>query len=122
MTEFSHIELLINQYLNLANEIDSLIEKEEYMAAVDKLEYKDEVIKKLFLAQKTVKFTDEQWQKLQSIEKKIQEKEQETIRILEKLKNETGEELQKTNKKVKITSAYDIHTEQNQGTMINYSE
>lgn len=122
MTEFAHIELIINQYFNLANEIESLIENEEYIAAADKLGYKDEIIKKLFLAQKTVKFTDEQWQKLQSIEKKIQENEKETIRLLEKLKNETGEELQKTNKKVKITSAYDIHTEQNQGTMINYSE
>ena len=46
MTEFAHIELIINQYFNLANEIDSLIEKEEYGAVVDKLDDKDSIIKK----------------------------------------------------------------------------
>ena len=122
MTEFAHIELIINQYFNLANEIDSLIEKEEYGAVVDKLDDKDSIIKKLFLAQKTVNFSEEEWEKLQSVEQKIREYEQKTIRSLEKLQSEAGEELKRTNKKVKINSAYDIRTEQNQGTMINYSE
>lgn len=122
MTEFAHIELIIKQYFNLANEIDSLIEKEEYDAVIPKLEYKDEIIKKLFLAQKTVRFTDEEKQKFQMIEQKIRENEQKAIESLEKLQSATGEELKRTNKKVKVSSAYDIHTEENQGTMINYSE
>lgn len=122
MTQFAHLELIINQYFNLVNEINSMIEAEEYEAVNEKIEYKNKLISKIFLTKKTVTLTKEEEQKLELMEQKIKKEDQKTIDYINKLREEVGEELRKTNKKVKVNSAYDVPPEQNQGVFINISE
>lgn len=122
MTQFSQLELIYNQFLNLLKEIDIFIENEEYEAAVDKLEHKDNLLKKLILTKKTVNFTPEEQQKIQLIEQEIREKEKKALDNLEKLQNDVAIELSSTKAKVKINSAYTIQSEAVESTFIDISE
>lgn len=122
MTEFKDFELICNQYLNLITEISSMIAEEDYEKVLDKIEYKNELIQKLFLAKRTVQFTDGEREKTELMELKIREHEEKTLNSLEILHKEVGNELKKINKKVKINSAYTGQNEENQGVLINISE
>lgn len=122
MTQFEHLELIYNQFLNLADEINALIEEEDYESVVDKLEHKDKLVKKILMARKTVNFTDEEIEKARLIEQKIRENENETLVLLTNLQNEIGEELLKTRKKIKMSTAYTVIPEESQGYMVDISE
>jgi len=122
MTQFKNLELLYNQFFNLADEIKTMIEQEEYNAAIIKLKYKDKLMKKLSVMKKTVIFTDEDTSKLHVIEQKLQEKELENISYLSKLRSETEQKIQTTNKKVKVNSAYSIHSNKESGVFVDVSE
>ena len=122
MTQFKNLELLYNQFFNLADEIKTMIEQEEYNAAIIKLKYKDKLMKKLSVMKKTVIFTDEDTSKLHVIEQKLQEKELENISYLSKLRSETEQKIQTTNKKVKVNSAYSIHSKNESGVFVDVSE
>lgn len=122
MTQFEHLELLYNQFLNLADEINTMIEKEEYGAAAAKLEYKDKLIKKILLTKKTVSFTDAEIEKASLIEQKIRENEQETLISLQKFQNEIGEKLNNTKKKLKVSTAYTVKSDEQHGDIIDISE
>lgn len=122
MTQFKNIEILCEQYFNLTAELKSMIEKEEYKEALEKLDSRNNIVKKFFLAQKTVSLTAAEEEKLRDIETKIREDEDKTIKSLQKLKNEVGEELNSTKKKFKVNSAYSKYNEKNTGTFINITE
>lgn len=122
MTQFEHLELIYNQFFNLADEIQELIEKEDYSEAIVKLKYKDKLIKKLFSTKKTVKFTDEEAQKVLAIEQKIKEKEQSNIERLMGLQGTIGAELRSNRKKIKVNSAYEIPSDERSGSMLDVSE
>lgn len=122
MTQFEHLELIYNQFFNLADEIQELIEKEDYSEAIVKLKYKDKLIKKLFNTKKTVKFTDEEAQKVLAIEQKIKEKEQSNIERLMGLQGTVGAELRSNRKKIKVNSAYEIPSDERSGSMLDVSE
>lgn len=121
MTQFSQIELIYNQFSNLVSEIDILIEKEEYADAADKIEYKDNLIKQLSNAKKTVNFTNEEKLKMQSFENTIREKNNAMLANLNKLRTEIANEMNSTKKKIKLNSAYDQNIS-GQGAMIDFSE
>lgn len=122
MTQFKDIELLCKQYFNLVSEIKDMIIQEEYDDALLKLPGGEKLIRKIFLAQKTVNFTPEQKQKFNAIKEKIQSDEKEMIDILIKLKDEIGLTLKNNNKKIKINNAYSITNEKQQGIFINYTD
>lgn len=122
MTQFEHLELIYNQFLNLADEINTMIKKEDYAAVVEKLEHKNKLIKKILIAKKTVNFTDEEIEKASLIEQKIRENEQETLISLKKLQNEVGEEINNTKKKIKINTAYAVKSDEKHGAIIDFSE
>lgn len=122
MTQFKQLELIYNQFLNLIDEINTMIDEEDYTAAVAKLEHKTKLIKKIQLVKKTVNFNDEEMQKARLTEQKIRDKELNTLAFLEKHKNEVGEELKNIKKKVKVSTAYAIHSEENQGAIIDIVE
>lgn len=122
MTQFEHLELLYNQFLNLSDEINTMIEKEEYDAAVTRLEYKDKLIKKILLAKKTVNFTGEEIEKASLIEQKIRKNEQETLVSLQRLQDTIGEELNNTKKKIKVSTAYTVRSDEQHGDIIDIAE
>lgn len=122
MTQFSQIELIYNQYLNLANEIADLIADEEYDATSAKLEHHDKLIKQLALAKITVKLTETEKLTMQAMETTIQEKTETILANLKKLRVELASEVKTTKEKVKLSSAYDAHADGRQGDLIDISE
>lgn len=122
MTQFGQLELIYNQVINLIGEINSLIEMGDYESANQKIEDKDNLIKKLLLVSKTVNFTVEERQKIDLLNQQIKDDAQNNIISLEKLRDELGEELEKTKKKVKINSAYAGTSQEKQGELIDISE
>lgn len=122
MTQFKNYELLCNQYFNIITEIASMIEQEEYEEVIGRMDYKDNFIKKLFLAKKTANFTQEENQKASLIEDKMKEFEEKTLASLMELQSKVGDELRTTNKQVKINSAYTISDGKEQGVLFNIDE
>lgn len=122
MTQLEQLELICNQYFNLADKINTLIEEEEYEEILENVNYKDSLIKKFFIAKKTVKLTAEQKQTYDKIEQQIKENEENTLNYLIKIHEELGKELKITNNKVKISSAYDPTPVKRHGNLIDFSE
>lgn len=122
MTQFNDLELIYNQFFNLTEEINDMIDKEDYRSAVLELKHKDNLVKKLLMARKTVVVTDEQKQKLDLMEKRITDNEHKILIALEKLREEVGEAIKITKKKVKVSSAYSSYSHERQGSMIDISE
>lgn len=122
MTQFANLELLYNQFFNLADEIKQMIEEEDYSEAIIKLDYKDKLMKKLSVTQKTVIFSEEEKARLHQIEQKLQEKERENINYINKLRNEMGQKLKSTNSRVKMNSAYDMYSKKSSGVIVDISE
>ena len=121
MTQFNQIELIYNQFLNLANEIEVMIENEEYDFASAKVEQKNNLIKQLSSAKKTVKFSENETLKMQTMETTIKEKNDTMLANVKQLRAQLEGEVKTTKKKVKLGSAYD-QTVTNQGNMIDISE
>lgn len=122
MTKFSQLELIYNQFVNLSNELNTLIEDEEYDYVIEKLPQKDKLIKKLLNAKKTAVLTKEENEKIELIEKSIKENETKTLNNLKKLQDELAIEIKATKSKVKIGSAYAIEPENEHGIIIDISE
>lgn len=122
MTQFSQIELIYNQLLNLVNEITALIENEEYDDAAAKIENKDKLVKQLSAMKKTVNFTNEEKLKMQLIEDTIKEKNDTMLVDVKKVREELAKEVNSTKKKIKLNSAYDKQRPNIQGAMIDISE
>lgn len=122
MTDFSQLKLMYNQFDNLSAQINQLIADEDYETADLKTKDKEKLIKKIFLAKKTVKFSEAEKEKIDLIDKKISEANHKLIASMEQAHRELAEELSKSKKKVKINSAYDITTKEKTGKLIDTSE
>lgn len=122
MTQFAQLEMIYTQFVNLINEINIMIDNEEYDFAIQKLPQKDKLLKKLLNTKKTVNLTQEERQKIELIEQTIKEKETRTLNDLKKLQNEIAKEISSTKSKVKIGSAYALQAENDQGAIIDISE
>lgn len=122
MSQFEHIEPLINHYLDLTNEINAFIEKEEYEDAISLTEKRSGLVKKLFHAITSINLSEEENQKVSNFKNKISEDDKHLISSLKVLKEKISEELKGNKKKFKLTSAYAMPTRKRQGVMINVSE
>lgn len=122
MTEFIQLERLYKQFSNLTDEIRVLIENGDYDTIIEKLDYKEKLLDKLYATKKTVTFTNDEITKSQLIEQNLREKDELNITLLDKLRNEIGVELKNTNKKVKVNSAYTIVADENTGTVFDITE
>lgn len=122
MTQFSQIELIYNQFLNLSSEIEVMIEKEEYESASEKVEQKSNLIKQLSNAKKTAKLSENEALKMQAMETTIKEKNDIMLTNLQKLRTQVESEVKTNNKKIKLNSAYDQLPIAEQGNMIDISE
>lgn len=122
MTQFSQVELLYNQFLNLSDEIINLIQSDLPDDAMEKLEEKDKLFKKIINARKTLKCSNEEFERLSEIENRIKVKEQESIKYFTKLRQDIEEELQKTKQKTKVVFAYKKNSENETGNICDFEE
>ena len=122
MTQFKQFELVYNQLKNLTEEINALIEKEEYDSAAEEVVHKDRLIQQLLNIKKTIKFTAEERETLLLMEQEMQENKYANIEVLKKIHHEIGEEIKRTKKKVKVNSAYDEYVPEQQGIFVDMSD
>lgn len=122
MTQFDQVEILFNQYLNLSKEIDALIQNEDYNEAANKVESMNKLVKKVYLAKKTVDLNDEQKQKFNLMQQQIQDAQNKQIELLTELHKQVGAELKNTNEKVKINNAYDNLPKKKSGSLVDVVE
>lgn len=122
MTQFENLELIYNQFFNLADEVKCLIDREEFDAAIERIQYKDKLIKKLIATKKTVNFTPVDEEKIYAIEKKLQAKEQENILLLQQLQDELSKKLKNNKQNVKVHSAYSMNKDKQHGFLVDLSE
>lgn len=122
MTQFETLEIIYNQLFNLADEIKVLVENENYNIVVNKLQYKDQLINKFINAKKTAQLSDEEKEFVEALDKKLDAKEHDNLAFCEKIHKDLAVELNVTQKKVKMNSAYDIRTDKDHGQLIDTSE
>ena len=122
MTKFENIELIYNQFSNLADEIHNMIEDENFDELIGKLEYKDTLIKKLTAMKKTLELSSEEQKKMDILEQNLKIKENQNINYLSKMQDEVGQKLKNTKSKVKMSSAYAIKTQDDSGVYFDVSE
>lgn len=122
MTEFKQLELMYNHLSALTSQIKELINEEDYESAELKIKEKDKLIKKIFLARKTINFTDDEKNKIELIDKQISEDNHKFIEDLTQIHREIASELNKVNKKVRVNSAYEIRTTDEAGNLIDTIE
>lgn len=122
MTQFETLESLYRQLFNLADEIKSFVEAEKYNEVVEKLKYKDDLINKFINAKKTANLSEEEKEMTDVLDIKLREKEQENLVFCEKIHKDLADELKSTNQKVKMNSAYEIRSENEQGHLIDTTE
>lgn len=122
MTPFEQLKSLLNQFLNLADEVKLMLESEEYNEVISKLQYKDSLIAQLAIIKKNIKLDQEEENQIKIIESELQIKEKENIDLLEASSAQVAAELKKTNKNLKINSAYISRRDSQQGSMVDFSE
>jgi len=122
MTPFEQLKALYHQFFNLAAEIKSMVDASEYNEAISKLQYKDSLIEELVLMKKNIALDDEEQAQISLIENELKAKEKENITLLIRLRDEVSAELKKTNKNLKVNSAYIVGKDNKQGSMIDFSE
>jgi len=121
MTEFKQLKSIYNQLFNVADEIKSMMDKEEFNEAITKLQYKDILIEKFALTKKNITLTDEEKEEIVEIEAKLKKIEFRNIEFLKGLHSDVARELKKTNNSLKINRAYSKKGSQ-QGSMLDLSE
>lgn len=122
MTTFEDIKLIYNQFLNLSEEINLMIEQEDYDEANIKIQHRNKLINRIINVKKTVVLKDHEKEQIMQLEQKIVNDNKKLIKGLEENKDEIGKELKDINKKVRINSAYDIKSGNDQGKIVDYSE
>jgi len=115
------LKTIYNQLFNIAGEIKSMLEKEEFNEAITKLQYKDALINKFALTKKTITISSEEKKELAELEAKLKELELGNIEFLKGLRSDVAIELKKTNSTLKINRAYSKKGSQ-QGSLLDLSE
>jgi len=122
MSQFETITLLYQQLVNLADEIRSMIEKEEYNELMLKLNYKEALLLKFSTMRKNTVFDQEQQQRIQKIEHVLMEKEGANVRLLESLHSDVAVELKRVNNRLKVNKAYSGQGNREPGSILNTLE
>ena len=122
MMQFETIELLFTQLYNLTDEIRDVIVKEAYNEADEKFKSREALLKRIINTIKTTPLTQDDEQKLNSLEAKFKQMEEENVLLFEKIRDEFKEKLKETNKHVKVNSAYTITAEENPAIFYDLTE
>ncbi len=122
MTQFSQLKLLYNQFFKLAEEIKSMIVNEEFNEAISIVQRKENLIKSIIEAKKTLEISGEEKTEMENLEKDLKEMELVNINLLKDLQNEVAQQLGKTTKNLKLNNAYSAQDDENSGSMLDFSE
>jgi hypothetical protein len=122
MTKFEQFELVYNQFVNMTNEIDSFINGGKYQIAAEKVKDGEILLKKMFNIKKTIELTDEEQQKILSMEKIIWDVHIERIKILKNIQEKLRTEIKSVKKKTKINSAYIKMAQDRRSILVDCSE
>lgn len=121
MSHTDQLKRLYNQFFNIADEIKSLVEKEEFQEALSKIQYKDTLIKKFVTEKKSIVLSEEDKKEVQELDKLLIEKEESNLQMLKELHAKVGAELNKTNKNLKLNNAY-AALNKPKGSILDFSE
>ena len=121
MTQFEQLKHFYTQFFNLANEIKSMIDAEEYNEAISKVLHKEPLVNQFLAVRKALTLSDEEQKQAESIEKELMEKEKNNIDRLMNLQGDLVTELKKTKHNLKVNNAYTVNPGQ-QGSMLDFSE
>lgn len=122
MTKLVNLQLLFNQFSNLLDEIDDLIEEDYYDEAQLKIIQSNKLLNKIVLAKKTLDITENEKIELDNLEQELLNKHKERLNFYQKRKAELDVEIKKSGKKVKVSSAYDAISNASSGRLVDVSE
>ena len=121
MSQFDELKSLYKQFFNIADEITSMIDRDELNEAMSKIKYKDTLVKKFVLAKKTITIEESQKAEIIKLEEEFIKREKAVIEKLKTMQLEVSQELKKINKNLKVNNAYTVQKEA-QGSILDISE
>lgn len=122
MTNLFDLQLLFNQFSNVLDEIDDLMENDYYDEAQLKIIQSNKLLNRIVLAKKTLVVTENEQIELEKLEQELFNKHKERLNFYQERKSELGIEIKKSGKKVKVSSAYDAVSNTTSGRLIDISE
>lgn len=123
MTDFKEIKRLYERYFNFENEIQKLIDEENYEEAASRVSDKNAFMEQLARAKKTASnLSEEEVNKIRNFDEKIKSKNTNDLVSLKKIKAELEINLKDTKQKVKVGNAYAMQGKQKQGVFVDIRE
>lgn len=121
MTQLEQLKNFYNQFSNLADEIKSMIDAQEYNEAITKVIQKETLVNQFLNVRKMVTLSAEEKTEVEAIEKNLMAREKENIDRLTNLRQELSSELNKTKKNLRLNNAYTMNKKE-QGSIVDLSE
>ena len=123
MSQYDQIMLFYNQLLNMADEINELIEKDMFDEIINKLSLHDKIFIQIKLAKKCTKLTEAEEKQINLIEDELRKKEKYNIDLLQTNMNKLKKELDGLNFKTKVKKAYgQISENDNQSSILDIDD
>ena len=122
MSTFEQLKMIYSQFSNIADEIKSMINNEEYNEAISKIQYKETLIEKLALVKNNITITDAEKEEMLEIEAEFIKKEKSNLDFLTGLHADVAVKLREVNQSLKITKAYAQNTTRQGGSILDMSE
>lgn len=121
MKQIDQLKCVYNQFFALADEIERLIDSQEYEEAFSKLEYKNSLISKLMFLKLGMNFNKDEQKEISGIEEKMVAREKENIDKFSKIRDDVKQELAKTKSNLKLNTAYSS-SHDIQGSILDFTE
>ena len=122
MSTFEQLKMIYSQFSNIADEIKSMINNEEYNEAISKIQYTETLIEKLALVKNNIIITDAEKEEMLEIEAEFIKKEKSNLDFLTGLHADVAVKLREVNQSLKITKAYAQNTTRPGGSILDMSE
>ncbi len=118
--QFEQLLVLYNQILATSTEVKNLILKEDYNEAISREAHKSQLVEKVTFLKKQLVLSEEEKQKINSVNEKILTQESEVLEGLKTLRQEVALKLQTTQKQSKLSNIYDNEMP-NEGSICDYT-
>lgn len=120
--QFEQLEILYKQILFISKEVKKYIDKSDFDEVLSKENYKSTLMSRVLLAQKTVSLNNEEKEIIENLKSQILSSEENNIKVMEKLRDNTMIELKLANNQSKITNKYITQSDEPQeGTICDYT-
>lgn len=123
MAQYDQLLLFYNQLLNMADDINRLIEKELFDEILDRVQIHDRLVVQIRLAKKCTQLTESEENELKKLEEELKIKEKKNIELLQSNMSAVKAELDRLNMQNKLKKAYTQDTQtQEQGSIIDIAD